>query len=353
MKGLILAGGRGTRLRPLTRTLAKQLIPVANRPILHYVVDQIASVGITQIGVIISPETGPQIQQALADTARTVEFHYILQEEPLGLAHAVLTARDFLDKDPFLMYLGDNLIGGDLRGFVDLFHRSNPDALILLKKVEDARLFGVATLNAMGRVISLVEKPKRPQSNLALVGIYAFSPNVHQAISELQPSWRGEIEITDALQLLITDGRDVRSILLHQWWLDTGKSDDLLAANRVVLTETISRDLSGNIDSDSTVIGNVRLRKGACIEKSTIYGPVVIGSGTRILSSSIGPHTSIGCDCTITHSAVAESVILNGTRIVDAFLRASLVGANAEVVGSGYGEHGRQIVVEEEGRVRL
>ncbi len=353
MKGLILAGGRGTRLRPLTRTLAKQLIPVANRPILHYVVDQIAKVGITQIGVIISPETGLQIQQALADTARTVEFHYILQEEPLGLAHAVLTARDFLDEDPFLMYLGDNLIGGDLREFVDLFRRSNPDALILLKKVDDPRLFGVATLDGSGRVIDLVEKPKRPQSNLALVGIYAFSPSVHQAITKLQPSWRGELEITDALQLLIDGERDVRSILLHQWWLDTGKSDDLLAANRVVLSETISLDLHGNIDCDSTVIGNVRLEEGACIEKSTIHGPVAIGSGTTILSSSIGPHTSIGSDCTIVRSIVAESVILNGTKVVDAFLTASLVGANAEVIGCGCEEHGRQVVVEEEGRIRL
>ena len=353
MKGLILAGGRGTRLRPLTRTLAKQLIPVANRPILLRVVDQIAKVGITQIGVIISPETGLQIQEALAHKLRTVEFSFILQEEPLGLAHAVLTARDFLDEDPFLMYLGDNLVGGDLGDFIDLFHRSNPDALILLKKVEDPRLFGVATLDGSGRVIGLVEKPKRPPSNLALVGIYAFSPSVHQAISRLQPSWRGELEITDALQLLIDGGGDVRSILLHQWWLDTGKSDALLAANHVVLSETVSRDLHGNIDCDSTVIGNVRLEKGACIKKSTIHGPVAIGSGTTIVSSSIGPHTSIGSGCTIVRSTVVDSVILNGTRVVDAFLETSLVGANAEVVGCGCGEHGRQVVVEEEGKVHL
>ena len=353
MKGLILAGGRGTRLRPLTRTLAKQLIPVANRPILHYVVDQIAKVGITQIGVIISPETGSQIQEALAHKGGIVEFSFILQEEPLGLAHAVLTARDFLDEDPFLMYLGDNLIGGDLRGFVDFFHRVNPDALILLKKVEDPRLFGVATLDASGCVIGLDEKPERPRSSLALVGTYAFSPSVHQAISRLEPSWRGELEITDALQLLIDGGGDVRSILLHQWWLDTGKSDDLLAANRVVLNETISRDLHGDIDCDSTVIGNVRLEKGACVKESTIHGPVVIGSGTTIVSSSIRPYTSIGDGCSIVHSAVAESVILNGTRIVDAFLEASLIGANAEVIGCGCEGHGRQVVVEEEGKVRL
>jgi glucose-1-phosphate thymidylyltransferase len=353
MKGLILAGGRGTRLRPLTRTLPKQLIPVANRPILHYVVDQISNVGITEIGVIISPKTGLQIQRALEHRSSGVEFTFIEQDEPLGLAHAVLTARDFLADDPFLMYLGDNLIGGDLQGFLDLFRRSNPAALILLKEVEDPRLFGVARLNGSGRVIGLVEKPKQPPSNLALVGIYAFSPRVHQEISRLQPSCRGELEITDALQLLIDSGQDVRSIRLHRWWLDTGKSDDLLEANRVVLGDVTERNLNGNVDRESKVVGNVQLAEGADVEKSVIHGPTVIGSGTRILFSSIGPHTSIGRDCTIARSAIGNSVVLDGATIEDVSLTASLVGADAEVAGSGGSEPSTQIAVEEGGRIRV
>ena len=333
MKALILAGGSGTRLKPITHTIPKQLLPVANKPILFYVLDQIREAGITDIGVIVSPETGAFIREAVGDGSRWgSSITYVLQSEPKGLAHAVKTAQDFLADSPFLMFLGDNLIEGGVKSFVQEFGNHSPDALILLKEVADPRLFGVAELDANGQVTNLVEKPKEPKTNLALVGVYLFTPVIHAAIDQIAPSWRGELEITDAIQRLLDIGKEVRSHLLKGWWLDTGKKDDLLEANRVVLDGLLKRDIRGEVDSGSKIVGRVQIGDGARVAKSTIRGPVSIAEGCEIRSSFIGPFTSIGSGTRVEDSSVAHSVILEGCRISRIErLEDSLIGTGVEL----------------------
>jgi len=333
MKALILAGGSGTRLKPITHTIPKQLLPVANKPILFYVLDQIREAGITDIGIIVSPETGPYIREAVGDGLRwDSRITYVLQSDPMGLAHAVKTAQDFLAGSPFLMFLGDNLIEGGVKGFVQEFDDHSPDALLLLKEVPDPRLFGVAELNGKGEVIHLVEKPKEPKTNLALVGVYLFAPEIHSAIDQIKPSWRGELEITDAIQKLLEMGKEVRSHILTGWWLDTGKKDDLLEANRVVLNGLLKRDVKGEIDSKSKVVGRVEIREGAKVENSTVRGPVSIAEGCQIRNSFIGPFTSIGASTTVEDSSVGHSVILENSRIYRIErLEDSLIGTGVEL----------------------
>jgi glucose-1-phosphate thymidylyltransferase len=346
VKALILAGGSGTRLRPITHTAAKQLVPVAGKPILFYGLESMADAGITDVGIIVG-ETADEIRAAVGDGSRWgLAVTYITQDAPLGLAHCVLIARDFLGDDEFVMYLGDNLLRQGVREFVEHFERARmgarqpaldeqppglPAAEILLTPVADPRQFGVAELDAAGRVVRLVEKPTDPPSDLALVGVYLFDARVHDAVRAITPSARGELEITDAIQWLIDAGHPVSSQLLSGWWIDTGKLTPLLEANRLVL-ESIERRIEGTVDEASKVEGRVVVEAGACVRNSTIRGPAFIGADARVEGSFIGPFTAVDARCEIVrtdleHSVVcADSSVHDGGRIVD-----SLIGRHVQV----------------------
>jgi len=332
MKALVLSGGKGTRLRPLTFTTAKQLIPIANKPILGYVLDQISQAGIKEVGVIIAPETGSDVKNYVKNgSAWNIEVTYIPQE-PLGLAHAVKTARSFLDKDDFIMYLGDNLIGKGINILLQKFENENLGALILLKEVEDPTRFGIAVLDSQGNVTKLVEKPKTPPSNLALVGVYIFSNEIHQAIDKIKTSWRGELEITDAIQEMIHQGYTVKAERLDTWWLDTGKKDDILSANAKVLDEFIKRQTNGEI-IQSKVEGRVNIQEKAKIVNSTVRGPCIIGKNCHIENSFIGPYTSIGNETHVIDSSMEYCVILENALIKGVErLEESLIGRNAKIL---------------------
>jgi glucose-1-phosphate thymidylyltransferase len=335
MKALVLAGGKGTRLKPITTTLAKQLVPVANKPILFYVLDQIRGAGITDIGIIIAPETGNLIKDAVGDGSRWgAKITYILQAEPKGLAHAVKTAQDYLGDSPFLMFLGDNLVQKGITRFVEEFkrHAGTIDSMILLKEVKETHLFGIAELNDKGEVFHIEEKPKVAKSNLAVIGVYVFSPVIHDAISQIKPSWRGELEITDAIQKVIDMGKKIKSHILDGWWLDTGKKDDLLEANRVVLDEFLIRDLKCEVKDGSRIMGRVEIGKGTTVDNSTIRGPVSIAENCKLVNCFVGPYTSIGPNTIIEECEIGHSVILENCRIqnVDRVID-SVIGRNTEV----------------------
>ncbi|ELR97931.1 glucose-1-phosphate thymidylyltransferase [Gloeocapsa sp. PCC 73106] len=334
MKALILSGGKGTRLRPLTYTGAKQLVPVANKPILWYGIEAIVAAGITDIGIIISPETGEEVKQKTGSGDRFgAEITYILQDKPAGLAHAVKTARPFLGDSPFIMYLGDNLIADDLNNFRDEFKNKQLDALVLLRSVSNPSAFGVAELDDQGNLIRLVEKPQNPPSNLALVGIYFFAQTIHQAIDAIQPSARGELEITDAIDMLITQQKRVQALQLQDWWLDTGKKNDLLEANRIILDTRLESLQTGVIDSRSQVIGRVAIGNNSQIINSTIRGPVVIGENCHIENAFIGPYTSIGNQVHLIDTDLEHSVVLEGARIIGVEQRIvdSVIGQRAKL----------------------
>ncbi len=337
MKGLVLAGGRGTRLRPITHTAAKQLVPVANKPILFFVLENLAHAGVTDVGIVIAPETGPAIRAAVGDgKALGVDVTWIEQDHPGGLAHAVKIARPFLGNEPFVMYLGDNLIGTRISEFATRFLGSKASAQILLKPVDNPSSFGIASVDESGRVVKLVEKPRNPASNLALVGVYFFRPAIHDAVARIRPSARGELEITDAIQDLLNTGQPVDSSIVEDWWLDTGKKDDLLEANTTVLDAWCTRELKGKVDAASEVTGRVQLGEGSTISGSRVRGPVVIGKGCTIRDSFIGSFTSIGDGAQIIRSTVQHTVLLDGCRIegVDR-VEDSLLGRNVTVRSNG------------------
>lgn len=338
MKALILSGGKGTRLRPLTYTGAKQLVPVANKPILWYGIEGIVAAGITDIGIIISPETGEEVKSLTGNGDRFgAKITYILQDQPAGLAHAVKIAQPFLGDSSFIMYLGDNLIQSQLGTFLSTFKTNQLDALILLRPVVNPTSFGVAKVDKNGRVLYLVEKPKDPPSNLALVGIYFFNKTIHDAISKIQPSPRGELEITDAIQQLINQQNKVEACNLEGWWLDTGKKDDLLSANQIILDTCLTHYVEeSDTDTNSKIIGRVQIGKGTKVINSTIRGPVIIGENCHIENCFIGPYSSIADGVTLQDADLEHSVILQGAKIIGIQQRIvdSVIGRRAQLANS-------------------
>jgi glucose-1-phosphate thymidylyltransferase len=354
LKGLILSGGAGTRLRPITHTSAKQLVPVANKPVLFYGIEALVDAGVEEIGIIIAPETGDEIREAAGDgSAFGTKITYIVQDKPAGLAHAVLTAEEFLGDSPFVMYLGDNLLRDGLRGLVSTFREDGPDALILLTPVDDPEHYGVAELDG-DRIVRLIEKPRDPPSNLALVGVYLFSPAIFEAARALEPSWRGEYEITEAIQSLIEDDHRVPSEIVTGWWKDTGQLADMLEANRLVLEEVEAR-LDGEIDDGSRVEGRVVIEAGAKIENSVVRGPAVIGAGASIENAYIGPYTSIGDEVLIRRAEVEHSIVLAGSVVEDLGTRmeASLLGRNVKLTRSNGMPKTLQLLVGDNSEIKL
>ena len=331
LKGLILSGGKGTRLRPITHTSAKQLVPVANRPVLFYGIEAMARAGIDEVGIIIAPETGDEIREAAGDGSQFgLKITYIVQDAPSGLAHAVLTAEDFLGDSPFVMYLGDNLLQGGIEDLVAAFRTSSPDALILLTPVPDPEHFGVAELDG-DRVVALAEKPAKPKTNLALVGVYMFTAGIHDAARAIKPSARGELEITDAIQHLVDTGKRVEPHIVEGWWKDTGRLEDMLEANRLIL-DTMDERVDGEL-IDSQIDGRVVIEAGARLERATVRGPAIIGAGAHLTDCYIGPYTAIGDDCIIERAEVEHSILLAGSSVrgLDGRMESSLLGRNVHI----------------------
>ena len=341
LKGLILSGGKGTRLRPITHTSAKQLVPVANKPVLFYGIEAMASAGVGEIGIIIAPETGDEIRAAAGDGERFgVRIEYIVQDEPLGLAHAVLTAEPFLGDSPFVMYLGDNLLQGGIADLVSAFREHEPDALILLTPVPDPENYGVAELDgapagsapgSVGKVVRLVEKPPRPTTDLALVGVYMFTSCVHDAARAIEPSPRGELEITDAIQHLLDGGMRVEPHIVRGWWKDTGRLEDMLEANRLIL-DNLTERVEGEL-VESRVDGRVVVEAGARLERTTVRGPAIIGRDAHLTDCYIGPYTAIGEGCRISNAEVEHSILLEGSSVcdLDGRMESSLLGRNVTI----------------------
>ncbi|MES5817466.1 glucose-1-phosphate thymidylyltransferase [Streptomyces sp. RG80] len=353
MKALVLSGGAGTRLRPITHTSAKQLVPVANKPVLFYGLESIAAAGITEVGVIVG-DTAAEIEEAVGDGSKFgLEVTYIPQERPLGLAHAVLIARDFLGDDDFVMYLGDNFIVGGIAALVEEFRGNRPDAQILLTHVPDPRSFGVAELDAAGQVIGLEEKPETPKSDLALVGVYLFTPAIHDAVRAIEPSWRGELEITHAIQHLIDVRADVRSTVIKGYWKDTGNVGDMLEVNRTVL-ETIEHRVDGEVDEGSDLVGRVVVEEGARVTNSRVVGPVILGAGTVVSDSYVGPFTSVAENCRIEDSELEFSIVLRDSSIQGVGrIESSLIGRHVEVTPTTGMPSAHRLVLGDHSKVQI
>jgi len=332
MKALVLAGGKGTRLRPITFTRAKQLVPVANKPILFYAIESIREAGITDIGVIVG-DTAEEVRAALGDgSAWGASITYIPQAAPLGLAHAVKIAEEYMAGEPFVMYLGDNLIANGITRFVDEFRAGGCDAQILLAHVPNANQFGVAELGADGQVVRLVEKPENPPSDLALVGAYLFDSRIFSAVNAIEPSARGELEITDAIQWLIDNGHTVRPYVVDGWWKDTGRLEDMLEANRIMLDALEPEQFSAPGEG-AVLHGRVGVGRGTTITNSVVRGPAILGEGCEIRDAYIGPYTSVGDGCKVLGSEVEHSILLRDSRVenIGSRMADSLLGVNAVV----------------------
>lgn len=335
MKALITAGGKGTRLRPLTNTQNKHLLPIANKPILHYAIEKVAATGIKKVGIITNQE-GSEVKEALGSGEKWgVEITYIPQQAPLGLAHVIKISQDFIGNDPFIFYLGDNMIVGDLDKFINAFKKQDSNCHLTLARVKDPERFGVPEVVG-DRIVSIQEKPRSPKSEYAVAGIYLYDSSIFKAVNSIIPSKRGELEISDAHQYLIDHDKQISFSEITGWWKDTGKPEDILEANRLVL-EHIEGKTNGSIDSQSIVTGHVVTGSGSSIINSTVRGPVVIGKNTVIKNSYVGPFTSIGDDCQIRNSEVEFSIVLNRCEILDVHMRIedSLLGFASRVVNAG------------------
>jgi glucose-1-phosphate thymidylyltransferase len=353
MRALVLAGGAGTRLRPMTYTSAKQLLPVGNKPVLFYGLEAIKAAGIVDVGIVVG-DTAPAIRSAVGDgKSFGLNVTYIPQEAPLGLAHAVLVARDFLGNDDFVMYLGDNFIVGGITELVDEFRDVRPDAQILLAAVRDPGQFGVAEFDDTGQVIGLEEKPERPKSDWALVGVYLFTPAIHESVDQLRPSWRGELEITEAIQWLIRSGRKVAATTVSGYWKDTGTVADLLEANRMVL-EGMQPRLDGGVDQNSDLIGRVVVEAGAQVTRSRIIGPAIIGADTVVSESYIGPFTSVAAGCVIADSEIEYSILMRGASVRGLRrIEASLIGHDVEVKPASRAPKAYRLVLGDRSQVQI
>ena len=353
MKGLILSGGKGTRLRPLTYTGAKQLVPVANKPVLFYAIEDLVESDVTDIGIVVG-ETADQIKEAVGDGSRFgAKVTYIQQDAPLGIAHAVKIAEPFLGKERFILFLGDNFIRDGIVPLVNEFRQGDMNSLIVLTKVKNPQDFGIAECED-GRVVRLVEKPKEPKSDLAVIGIYMFDHNVFTAVNNIKPSARGELEITETIQYLIDNNYKVTPHILTGWWIDTGKMEDILEANRLVL-EVLEERIEGRVDGDSAIYGKVVLEKGAEVVDSVIRGPAIIGARTRIVNSYVGPFSSIDHDCQIVNAEIEHSVVLDNSRIEDLEHRIedSLIGRNVEITKSPMKPRAYKLVLGDHSKVGM
>jgi len=355
MKGLVLCGGKGSRLRPLTYTGAKQLVPIANKPIVFYAIEQLVEAGIHDISIIITPETGDQVRREAGDGRRFgAQLTYIEQLEPGGIAQAIAISRDAMGDAPFVTYLGDNFLTKGIVPFVQSFASGSGDAAILLKHVPDPTSFGVAEFDGE-RLVRVVEKPQFPPSDLVVIGIYMFTSRVFEAIASIKPSARGELEITDTIQWLLDHGGNVRAEVVDGEWIDTGKHDDLLAANRIVLESLPDDRTGGSVDEASRLHGRVVLQAGCEVINSVISGPAIIGERTRIENAYVGPFTSIDRDCTIAESEIAGSVVLEGTTIrrLGHRIEQSLIGRNVELMGDDRKPRGYQLILGDFSSVRV
>lgn len=354
MKGLILSGGRGTRLRPITHTSAKQLLPVANRPILFYAIDALREAGITDIGIVVG-DTADEVRAAVGDGSRCgVRIRYLQQEAPLGLAHAVSIARDFIAGDRFVVYLGDNLIADGITGLVDEFRSGEADAMILLARVPEPQRFGVAELEG-NRVVRLVEKPADPPSDLALVGVYLFSAGIFEAIDRIRPSARGELEITDAIQQLISrDSCRVDAHVISGWWKDTGRLEDILEANRIML-DALTPRVDGEVGAGVRLDGKVVVEEGACLTDCVVRGPAIIGAGTVIDNAYVGPFTSIHQGCRLRNAEIEHSIVLQNTLIEDVStkIESSLIGKDCVIRPSPFRPRALKLMLGDHSNVEL
>jgi glucose-1-phosphate thymidylyltransferase len=352
VKALVLAGGSGTRLRPVSYSMPKQLVPIANKPVLEHVLDNIRALGVTEIGVIVGSQ-GTEIIKAIGDGSRFgARITYIPQDKPLGLAHCVTLARAFLGGDDFVMYLGDTMLPEGVVEVAEEFRAGRPAAQVVVHEVPDPRAFGVVELDRSGRVERLVEKPQLPRSDLALVGVYFFTPAIHEAVSAIRPSNRGELEITDAVQWLLTNGAEVKASTYLGYWKDTGRAEDVLDCNRRLLRE-LRGDVAGEIDARSILDGEVVVEPGARVVRSHIEGPVIVGAHSVVENCRIGPNTSVGTDCVLRASGVSDSIVLDGAAILGVpALHGSLIGRRA-TVGLGTRDGVHRLVVGDHTRIEF